>query len=46
MPSSVGSSLFIFAAILTALSAVGGVCVAVVAVLWEAYLFVRAGADL
>jgi len=43
MPSSVGSSVLVFAAILTALSPVAAVIVAGVAVLWECFLFYRAG---
>lgn len=45
MPSSVGSALLIFGAVLTALTAVGGVIAAGAGVLWELFLFVRAGLE-
>lgn len=43
MPSSVGSSLFALGAILTAVSGPGGVAVAFLGLLWECFLFFRAG---
>lgn len=43
MPSSVGSAVLVFAAVLTALSPVAAAIVAALAVAWEAFLFYRAG---
>lgn len=43
MPSSVGSSLLAFGAILTTVSDVVGCVVAGLGLAWEGFLFVRAG---
>lgn len=43
MPSSVGSALLAFGAILTAVSGPAGVIVAFLGLLWEGFLFFRAG---
>lgn len=43
MPSSVGTSLFAFAAILTAMSPPAAIAVAGLALAWECLLFYHAG---
>lgn len=43
MPSSVSVVLLVYAAILTALSPVAAAIVGALAVLWQAFLFVRDG---
>jgi len=43
MPSSVGSSLLAFGAILTAVSGWVGAAVAATGVAWESWVFFRAG---
>lgn len=45
MPSSVASAFLIFGAVLTAVTAIGGAVVAGVGLLFELYLFVRAGVE-
>lgn len=45
MPSSVGSSLLAFGAVLTSVSDNAGCVVAGLGVLWEAFLFYKAGLD-
>jgi hypothetical protein len=43
MPSSVASALLAFGAVLTSVSAEAGSAVAGAGILWEAFLFYRAG---
>lgn len=45
MPSSVASALFIFGAVLTSLTAAGGVIVAALGLLWELGVFYLSGSN-